>query len=258
MRPAKLYQGPLAKLEEQLAEAIASGCAQHPGPIALFWRADDIGYPSASFSALIQAFQHHAMPLCLATVPSWLTADSLHQLRRVTGYDDDQWCWHQHGRSHRNYETIGKKQEFGPARTEAAIRGDIHQGKARLKTLLGGAFQPFFTPPWNRCSQETLTILEEEGFKGISRYRGALPPSPATLPDIAMNIDLHTSRAESQEEAWQQLRRELVAGLASGHCGIMLHHQRMNHHALNLLHILLRLLAAAPQISPRLFSTRIP
>ena len=258
MQAAKLYQRPLADLERQLAETIATGCARHSGPIALFWRADDIGYPSEQFGALIKTFQRHEMPLCLATVPTWLTGQRLGQLRRHTGTDDSLWCWHQHGRSHHNYERVGKKQEFGPARSASLIHRDIQQGKNRLEDLLADAFQAYFTPPWNRWSQETLTLLRQEGFKGISRYRGAQPVSDANLPDIFMNVDLHTSKEESQERAWQHLRCELSDGLASGHCGIMLHHQRMNHHALLLLDCLLRLLAAAPQITPRLFSTRIP
>jgi hypothetical protein len=260
IRPAALYRQPLAHIEQLLAESIAQGCRQYngTGPIRLVFRADDIGVPSAEFSQLIAAFQRYQLPLCLATVPSWLTAHRLQQLRRVTGTDDSLWCWHQHGRMHRNYEISGKKQEFGPARTVADITSDIGKGKMRLEMLLTEAFQPFFTPPWNRCSLETLHVLRNKGFRGISRYRGAVPASEEILPDVPMNVDLHTRKEASQETSLSNLLLEIETGLASGYCGIMLHHQRMNQHAVTLLDSLLRLLATTPRISPQSFSTIIP
>ena len=56
---------------------------------------------------------------------------------------------HQHGYDHTNHETEGKKQEFGPARPADAHRRDIQTGRDRLRDLLGDAFDPIFTPPWN-------------------------------------------------------------------------------------------------------------
>jgi len=251
-QPTILYSRPIAELERLLVSAIDRGCGQHrsSAPIELFFRADDIGVPSHLFQRLIGLFQHYRLPLCLAVVPSWLTVKRLSGLRSATGYDDALWCWHQHGRLHRNFETSGKKQEFGPARTREKQMAELERGRDRLRSLLGKSFSPFFTPPWNRCSLETAQALRELGFLAISRSSGARPDLCGLLPDLQVNVDLHTRKEPGVEESLQHLLEELERCLASGRCGIMIHHQRMNDHAFKLLHLLMTILVQRPQIIP--------
>lgn len=253
-----LYRHRPPQLEHQLAEAISRGLARADGRVQLFFRADDIGVVSRQFAQMIALFQQHALPLCLATVPSWLTQNRLSQLRNITGMDDSLWCWHQHGRLHRNFEPHGKKQEFGPARDTVTIRNQLRLGKERLEILLEDAFQPFFTPPWNRCSLKTILALQELHFKGLSRSYGATPAADGLLPDLQVQVDLHTRKELAPQQGFANLLDEIETGLASGRCGIMLHHQRMNQHACDLLDILLGLLAQARQVSPRRFSEMVP
>lgn len=257
--PTRIYRQPIPRLAEKLAASIERGCSRRPGsaPIELFFRADDIGVPSHLFREMVSLFQRHGLPLCLAVVPAWLTARRHGELRDATGYDDTLWCWHQHGRLHRNFEPSGKKQEFGPARDLASQREQLRRGRDRLQALLGTAFSPFFTPPWNRCTLETAQALQELQFKAISRSSGARPDLSAILPDIQVNVDLHTRKEADAETSLDKLLLELEESLAGGRCGIMLHHQRLNGHGLHLLDLLLGQLARRTEIVPCRFNDMV-
>jgi hypothetical protein len=237
-------------ITDTLGYHIDKGCRQATQRPLVFFRADDIGVPSRGFGQLIACFQKHRLPLCLATVPAWLTAARLKELRHHTGTDSTQWCWHQHGRLHRNFETSGKKQEFGPARTKSVLHASLLQGKERLTELLGTDFHPVFTPPWNRCGSDTLQALVELHFTALSRSRNARPETLPTLPDYQVNVDLHTRKESTPEQALENLLQELEQAIASGLCGIMLHHQRMNSLALVVLDTLLGLVAGNKKLIP--------
>ncbi|MGB3209670.1 MAG: hypothetical protein WBB19_03100 [Desulforhopalus sp.] len=241
-------------LGDKITAHIDTGRHQSKNKPLVFFRADDIGIPSRSFQELILCFRKHGLPLCLATVPAWLTEKRLEQLHRLTGRDSSQWCWHQHGRVHRNFEKTGKKQEFGPARSKIDIHTSLAKGRKRLETLLKKEFSPFFTPPWNRCSSETLQVLADLGFRGVSRSRGARPEPPPALPDYQVNVDLHTRKEIDPHLALNNFFMELEQGLSSGLCGIMIHHQRMNRSALELLDLLLGLVKENKDILPVTFN----
>ncbi len=246
---SQLYRVNLTEVTPRIKKAIERGyCKSETQPV-VFFRADDIGIPSFYFHELISSFRTHGLPLCLATVPSWLTADRLVELQAVTGKSEQQWCWHQHGFVHRNYETTGKKHEFGPSRTAHEVVTSLRNGQHRLETILGTLNQPVFTPPWNRCTTDTLQTLQSLQFKAISRSKGAKPSAPSDFPDFQVNVDLHTRKEASGEESFNNLLDEIEQSLASGLCGIMLHHQRMNKRAVDFLNILLGCLREQPSIS---------
>jgi hypothetical protein len=245
-----LYSTSHDKADLRIARQIAAGCEQAADRPLVFFRADDIGIPSRRFSQLIECFRKHRLPLCLATVPAWLTEKRLAGLRRVTGTGNGQWCWHQHGHVHRNFEAAGKKQEFGPSRDAAKVRESLQRGRVRLAQLLGEDFLPVFTPPWNRCSAVTLQTLTELGYLAVSRSKGARPEPLENLTDFQVNVDLHTRKEQLPEQAFANLLKEIEEGLASGRCGIMIHHQRMNGRALRLLDILLEQIGNNQTIVP--------
>lgn len=215
-------------ISKKLDRSLTRGCDKSTGQPQLFFRADDIGIPSNKFAAMIDLFKRAKLPLCLATVPAWLNKERLKTLFRETGSGTSQWCWHQHGYVHKNFEPFGKKQEFGESRPATDISGSIKQGQNRLETLLADKFVPLFTPPWNRCSDATISSLIDLGFLGMSRNRGARPISPDGFPDFQVDVDLHTRKETAADEALANLLTELEKGLETGRCGIMLHHQRMN------------------------------
>ncbi len=218
--------------------------------VFIFFRADDIGVPSLQFARLMEIFIRHRMPLCLATVPTWLTPSRLKSLTHGTAISCSQWCWHQHGWLHTNHELRGKKHEFGPSRSYHSIRKDLERGKDRLEKLLGKAFFPVFTPPWNRCSQLTLKALQDLHFKGLSRSRGEIPHTNSALPEISINVDLHTRKETTQMASCEALLYELTTSLVEGCAGIMIHHQLMNDEAFRLLDLLLHLVVENTYIRP--------
>ena len=254
--PAPAYTRHLpANLEERLHHAVEAGCTNtdYRAPIRLIFRADDIGVPSRGFSRLVNLFLQHRMPLCLAVVPSWLTAIRAKGLMEATAENRSLWCWHQHGRQHRNFEPAGKKQEFGPARDYKSLKQQISLGRTRLISLLGNEFQPFFTPPWNRCSLEAAQALKDLGFAAISRSEGARPDLTGILPDFPVNVDLHTRKEHDPETGLGNLLSEIERSLASGYCSVMIHHQRMRRNDFLLLDLLLELLTNRQGIKPLLF-----
>ncbi|MCB2166058.1 MAG: polysaccharide deacetylase family protein [Deltaproteobacteria bacterium] len=211
-------------------------------PTAVFFRADDIAVPGRQFQRLMEIFTRNEVPLGLAVVPAWLTPPRWQALSGMGASRPDLWCWHQHGWRHRNHEPLGKKQEFGPFRSADALRTDLDRGRRRLNAIMGAAFSPLFTPPWNRCSEITLALLQEMGYDAVSRSRSSQPPAPSGLPDHAVDVDLHTDRASSAANGWQRLISQLEKRLRQPRCGIMIHHQRMNDAAFCFLDTLLSIL----------------
>ncbi|MFN2354127.1 MAG: polysaccharide deacetylase family protein [Desulfopila sp.] len=241
--PAPLYSRPINTLEAPLRQAVKKGAAAAGGEVRVFFRADDIGVPSKNFSTMLKLFQQYLVPLGLAVVPTWLTALRWHSLcAEIDTEKAELFCWHQHGWTHKNHETRGKKQEFGDSRPADSIAHDLLRGRNRLEQLLGAAFSPLFTPPWNRCGATALELLATSGYTALSRSSGAHPLPPTGFADIQINVDLHTRREADPQVSARQLFAELEIALASGHAGIMLHHQRMNRHAFDLLECLLHIL----------------
>jgi len=233
----------VAKIER----CVAAGCAQqsHPQDASIFFRADDIAVPGKQFAYLLEVFSQYRVPLCLAVVPAWLTRPRWLALKRVAKNAASRWCWHQHGWRHVNHETKGKKQEFGPTRSRADLEHDIGCGRQRLEKLMGKDFYPVFTPPWNRCGQTALDVLNSLGYAAVSRSRGGKSSTLNGVPNFDVNVDLHTRKEKIPADGWHNLLDELQQAIASGRCGIMIHHQRMNQAAFDFLEILLKTLVGS-------------
>ena len=189
---------------------------------------------------MVGLFRSHQVPLTLAVVPAWLTKPRAQQLLEICGEDSDSWGWIQHGWRHWNHEVHGKKQEFGPCRPLWRKKEDLGNGLRRLRTLLGARMLPVFTPPWNRCDQETLLSLPSLGYRAVSRIVHASPSTPSNLTDYPVTVDLHTRKEKDAESGWRSLLDEVAEGLIRGYCGFMLHHQRMNDAAFEFLEVLLQ------------------
>ncbi|MEW6218312.1 MAG: polysaccharide deacetylase [Thermodesulfobacteriota bacterium] len=248
--PVPLWQAPPADLLPRL-QALLAAVARRPAaaPVAVFFRADDIGVPGRNLARLLATFAGHHVPLALAVVPAWLTSRRWQEIRAlVAGVDPDLWCWHQHGWRHRNHQPAGRKEEFGAARPEAKLRADLAKGRQRLAGILGEAFFPAFTPPWNRMSETALALLPGLGLPVLSRWQGALPPAQPGVTELPVRVDLHTRRQSEPAAAAAILLEELAQGLAADRCGIMIHHQRMNQAAFVFLDALLAGLARLPGV----------
>lgn len=239
--PSAIYKKMPDDIGEHLQRVLrrASAARSTRAPAIVWFRADDIGVPGRQFQQMLKIFTAHQVPLAPAVVPTWLTAPRWKGLLAQGRQGGHLWGWHQHGWRHTNHEPAGKKQEFGPARSAEALNADLSRGRRRLEAIMGDAFLPVFTPPWNRCSRLALEQLQSLEFGALSRSIGAKPPAEG-LPDLVVNVDLHTRKASRPEADWPALLAELETALVAGWCGIMLHHQRMNAAAFDFLDILLQ------------------
>ena len=237
----------LERLDDRLDRVLAP--ETNPGGKAVFFRADDIAEVSEDFSRLIALFAKHHAPLALAIVPAWLTSQSWRDILNLASESPSLWCWHQHGWSHADHATRGKKCEFGDDRAPEDIEDDLAKGRRRLETIMGNSFSPVFTPPWNRCGQFALDALKKLRFSAVSRSEGAAPPAPSGLAQCDINVDLHTRKDADPEKSLEALLGELESGLAGGFCGIMVHHRLMNDAAFAFLDRLLRILRRRPNVN---------
>ncbi|MBW2328044.1 MAG: polysaccharide deacetylase family protein [Deltaproteobacteria bacterium] len=249
---SSLWQTKLPGNLDQRLQDLFEAAEKTPRPVRIFFRADDIGRIENNFILLMQLFADFDMPLCLALVPQWLSADNWQQIRSLVK-KEDLFCWHQHGFNHINHEAVGKKCEFGESRSIEAIRKNILVGKLKLEQLLADSFLPVFTPPWNRCSKATMQVLQELNFPALSRSINVQPPPPAGLMDLAINIDLHTRKENDPEQGMDNLLAECKTALESGCMGFMLHHQRMNATAFLFLEHLLGAINAESLLVPCTF-----
>ncbi len=238
---SKIWHHPRNDLYQAIDACLREGLDKQGSKkiIPVFFRADDVAVPGRQFQDLIRVFRRHRVPLSMAVVPTWLTRVRWKATRELCRTDSELWCFYQHGWRHMNHEKEGKKQEFGPARTRQEVHHDLIRGRDRLKSLMGSSFYPAFTPPWNRCSIQTLAVLKEAGIHTISRSQGGHPLVPDGMNDFQVNVDLHTRKENVAIKGWHNLLAELANAIKSGFCGIMIHHQRMNANALAFLDDLL-------------------
>jgi hypothetical protein len=222
---------------------ISINSASQSEDILIFFRADDIAVPSQNFSRLISLFYQYQIPLSLAVVPAWLTHQRWNQLNRLCGDFPSLWCWHQHGWRHINHSEKGKKYEFGQSRSTFQIKNDLKNGRNRLKNIMGEKFCSIFTPPWNRCDNNTLKQLQSLNYKAISRSAGNNSKISLKIVEYNVNVDLHTRKEKDPEKGWINLFGELRQALAIGMGGIMVHHQLMNDQAFVFLEHLLKVFA---------------
>jgi len=216
------------------------------GPVHFFVRDDDAGWDDTRLTALLDVTAATGTPIDLAVIPAALTdglAQRLLQRRRCQPLG-----LHQHGWSHTNHETEGRKCEFGPGRPAAARLHDIAQGARRLHEALGADFEPFFTPPWNRCADDVPGQLRRMGFVALSRCAGA--PAQQALPELPVHTDWCRQWREAvgaREDASTRIAAGLARHVRAGaSVGLMLHHAAMADDELALLGQLLRRWAAHP------------
>jgi len=250
LMPSKIWTRMPDDLMKRTLRCIDAACDRLAAGQAgyIFLRADDVAVPGSQFSRLLDLFFHQRAPLCLAVVPAWLTRVRWQQINEFKQDMAHLLCWHQHGWRHINHQTAGKKQEFGPNRSQFEIENDIIRGKQRLKGIMGRRFYPVFTPPWNRCDCRTLKVIHRHEFAAVSRTFASDVPSPEGLTNFFVNVDLHTRKETNCVTGWSNLFEELRMAISSGCCGIMIHHQRMNDAAFLFLEILLRAIKARKRL----------
>jgi hypothetical protein len=191
-------------------------------PVTFFFRDDDAGWDDDSLFRLLDCLEETGTPIDLAAIPMEVSprlGEHLHEraTRGAIGV-------HQHGFTHVNHETVGRKCEFGRSRLRDLQRADISLGWGRLQDVIGDVVQPMFTPPWNRCTMDTAQTLIDLGFEVLSRDVTATPFECSVLREVPVTIDWFKKEGGlliGRDEIALRIAAEVRAG---GPVGVMLHH----------------------------------
>lgn len=220
-----------------------------PSPVYFFLRDDDAGWDDASLFALLDCTERAGVPIDLAVIPQASNAALARELCARIDAAPGRVNVHQHGYAHCNHEPVGRKCEFGGARSVDAQRGDLLAGRDRLRGLFGARLDAIFTPPWNRCSAATPALLAELGYSALSRDRTA--PEQHALAELPVDVDWSKqlrATARQGEDGGDRIGLELAQRLGTGHpVGLMLHHAGMDARDLALLDALLEASARHPR-----------
>jgi hypothetical protein len=201
--------------------------SQVAGPIEFFVRDDDAGWGDRELLALLDIFELHGVPIDLAVIPCALRPRLAGELLRRAASGPV--GLHQHGFRHSNHEPAGRKCEFGASRTPLEQQRDILSGRERLHDLLGDVPDPFFTPPWNRCTGSTAVALAALGFSVLSRESAAAPlAEAAALTEAPVHVDWVRRRGGCRLTASQLGSALAAAAREHSVVGVMLHHAVMN------------------------------
>jgi peptidoglycan/xylan/chitin deacetylase (PgdA/CDA1 family) len=220
-----------------LRNLLRTALDEAPAPVEVFFRDDDAGWGDERLLELIARFEATGLPLDLAVIPAELTPRLAETLReRPVGL-------HQHGYAHVNHQREGRRCEFGSDRSRAQQQDDIARGRERLRELLGDRLDPFFTPPWNRCTRDTGEALVALGFAALSREHRAEPLG--LLPEVAVHLDMARLTPEELDARFAAHVR------AGGPVGVMFHHAVMEDADLGRAAALLELLASHANVAPR-------
>jgi hypothetical protein len=214
------------------------------GRVEVFFRDDDAGWEDERLLELVARFAELGLPLDLAVIPAELGEGLAERLRGSHA------GLHQHGYAHTNHQVEGRKCEFGPARDKAVQREDIQRGRTRLHELLGDRLDPFFTPPWNRCTRGTAENLVELGFALLSREHRAEPFG--LLPELPVHLDVARLTSAELDE---RFARHVHDG---GPVGVMFHHGVMDRDDMVRASDLLALLAKHENVVPRRMADLCP
>ncbi len=215
-----------------------------PAGVDVFIRDDDAGWNDAHLLALLDVTERCGVPIDLAAIPHAMSRGLARELRTRIARAPGLFGVHQHGSTHLNHESEGRKCEFGVARSEQQQREDLARGQAQLQEHFGELLLPIFTPPWNRCTEATPVLLAELGFAALSRDRGARPAQQA-LQEIAVDLDWSKHWREGGAPALAAaLAHTLRERAGDGEpIGLMLHHAVMAPEELALLETLLTTMA---------------
>jgi predicted glycosyltransferase len=232
----ELVATPRLRRTRSWLDPVRASLDEAPEPVAFFFRDDDAGWGDERLLLLLDVFDDAGVEVDVAAIPAALSPE-LAELLLARGFVHV----HQHGFAHANHEVAGRKCEFGPSRPAHLQRADIVGGQRLLREQLGEAVEPFFTPPWNRCTAVTARAVREAGLAVLSRESRAEPFDLDGLRELPVSVDWvrPATRAELGE---------MLAGAArtGGPVGVMLHHAVMDGEQRRGVAELLRMLQAAP------------
>ena len=208
--------------------------------INVFIRNDDVDDGDPSLHGLLHLFLELEIPINLQIIPERLTDAGIMLLRQYQNYRPDLFELNQHGWRHVNHEPAGRKCEFGASRSFEEQLVDIARGRDMLEHAFGKAFSPVFTPPWNRCTQDTYRALDQLSFLALSKLRGKESVTGYGFRELSVTLDLFRWKGGAAMKPVSEFVSELRVQLRElDTVGIMLHHKVMDDTALMLLRMVL-------------------
>jgi hypothetical protein len=236
--------------------------AQHGAPLRLFFRDDDVDEEEASLHRLLDLFLSVETPISLGVIPGRLTDAAIALLTEHQRQHPQLIELNQHGWQHTNHESTGKKCEFGPSRSFDQQLADIAAGQTRMHAAFGQAWFPAFIPPWNRCTAITALVLDQLGFRVLSRDGGQAAFPGLQCREIPVTLDLYQWRGGAAMRPAEELIHALLEQVEQAQTiGVMLHHKVMSAAAFGFLSELLHIFQQAPNLEHHTFQslfTRIP
>ncbi|HWQ31542.1 MAG TPA: polysaccharide deacetylase [Blastocatellia bacterium] len=224
--------------------------------VRIFFRDDDVDEDEATLHRLLRIFLRHEAPVNLEIIPGRLTKSAARLLRQYRDFRPRLIGLNQHGWQHVNHEPAGRKCEFGPSRSFDEQIKDISQGRAVLEAVFETAFFPAFTPPWNRCTNETAQALDELGFQVLSKDQCRLPAANYRFQEIPVTLDLYRWRQGPVMKAPAEIISDLSRQMREAdRIGILLHHKVMDETAFEFLDLLTSELRAQSPVSLELFQS---
>ena len=208
-------------------------------PTRLFFRDDDGGWADERLQALCDLFLELGAPLDIAVIPAAVTANTRKVINRARERRPDLIHVHQHGCRHVNHESTGRKCEFGRSRSQAEQARDIEWGRRRMHSHFGTACTPAFTPPWNRCTATTMSLLESLGYRAVSRISGSEPLPSSRVAQVDVTVDWLKQRdgRRLMGPAFAAYVAKRLRGATT--VGFMLHHEHMDSREMTKLRVLL-------------------
>lgn len=219
-------------------------------PIAVFLRDDDAGWADERLDRLLRLCADVELPLDVAVIPAAVTPVCARILRRWRESRATHVRLHQHGLAHDNHECAGRKCEFGVSRTAAQQTADVAEGWHRLREWFGGAVDPIFTPPWNRCTETTAIALRQLGIEVLSRDVTAPRFDLPGLLECPIHLDWFAKRRGDRLAPDVWAREAALVVSRSSSIGLLLHHAVTDDEEFERLEVLLRVMVAHPTCAP--------
>jgi len=224
--------------------------------INIFLRDDDADDDLETLRHLFDVTLASAVPLNLAVIPDALTEAGIRLLDNHKHLHPTLVELHQHGWSHLNHEKEGRKCEFGVSRTFDQQLEDISKGKALLEERFKDKFYPVFTPPWNRCTDDTLKALDRLGFKVFSKDKGKERATGFSFQEISTTLDLYRWKGNPTMKSPEEIVEQLVQQMEGDDpIGLLLHHKVMGQEEFKLLDQLLCVLRTSANVKFHTFQS---
>lgn len=233
--------------------------AEATTPTHLFLRDDDIDEDEETLRELLDVSLARGVPINLEVIPGTLTDACTRLIADHKRFTPEFVQLDQHGWLHSNHEREGRKCEFGPCRSYAQQYDDIARGQELLATTLPELISPVFTPPWNRCTEDTYRVLDDLGFAVFSGLRSKRPVTGYRFQEISVTLDLYHWKGGAAMKEPALIIADLIAQFQAGQpIGLLLHHKVMDRAAFAFLDRLLATLRSYSFIQCHTFETLQP